>query len=178
MDKQAESESNQPVEVFPEENQPLLEKILKQKIEPAPARKAKRKVKSYPYSLIGLISTFDHAGYAVVNFSIEDKQYNVKANTTVELSLEQVGQQCLIVFNQGNIEHPIITGLIQQPTSIDDLMGEDKPIVIHSETGIILKCGSSRIELTEDGTINIQGMHINSQAYGPNRIKGGSVKIN
>ena len=174
MDKQAEFENKQAEERSSDNNQPLLDSLLKQKIQPTSESRTER----YAYSLIGLLSSLDDAGYPVVAFSIEDKQFNFKANTTVKLGLEHMGQPCLLVFNQGNLEEPIITGFIQQPTPIDSVMRDDKPIVIHSETGIVLKCGSSRIELTEDGTINIQGMHINNQAYGPNRIKGGSVKIN
>lgn len=174
MDKQTEIENDLTINVDSEDSKPLLNKIFNQKNASSPEKKSI----TYPNSLIGLISTFEPSGYAVVEFTINDKIYSFTANTTIELNLEHVGQQCLIVFNQGNIEHPIITGIIQPALSIDELMDDDKPVVIHSKTGILLKCGSSRIELTEDGTINIQGMHINSQAYGPHRIKGGSVKIN
>ena len=174
MDKQAEFENKQAEERSSDNNQPLLDSLLKQNIQPPSENRTKR----YAYSLIGLLSSLDDAGCPVVAFSMEGRQFNFKANTTVKLGLEHMGQPCLLVFNQGNLEEPIITGLIQQPTPIDTAVRDDRPIVIHSETGIVLKCGSSRIELTEDGTINIQGMHINNQAYGPNRIKGGSVKIN
>jgi len=174
MDKQTELESDLATDVISENSKPLLDKIFNQEIKSTPEKNSN----SYPNSLIGSISTFEPSGYAVVEFTIDDTIYTFEANTTVELNLDHIGGQCLIVFNQGNIEQPIITGIIQQPLSIEELMDEDKPVVIHSKTGILLKCGSSRIELTEDGTINIQGMHINSQAYGPHRIKGGSVKIN
>lgn len=175
MDKQAEFENKPAEERCSDNNQPLLDRLLKQKIQSPPESGS---TKHYAYSLIGLLSSLDDTGYPVVAFSIEGRQFNFNANTTVKLGPEHIGQQCLLVFNQGKLEEPIITGLIQQPTPIDSTARDDRPLVIHSETGIVLKCGSSRIELTEDGTINIQGMHINNQAYGPNRIKGGSVKIN
>lgn len=170
MNKLTESKIGQPVEVQTAENTSPLSELLNQKTQ----TNHEEQVENYPHNLIGKISTFDETGYPIVSFSLEGKQHTVVAKTVVKVEQEHIGQECLISFNQGSIEEPIITGVIQQPADID----EDKPVVIHSESGIILKCGSSRIELTEDGTINIQGMHINSQAYGPHRIKGGSVKIN
>lgn len=170
MNKQIESKNIQALEATPEEAQSPLAELLNQKTQAS----FEEQVESYPHNIIGKISTIDDTGYPVVSFTINSKEYSLTANTVVAIDVEKIGQDCLISFNQGNIEAPIITGVIQQPTNID----EDKPVVIHSESGIILKCGSSRIELTENGTINIQGMHINSQAYGPHRIKGGSVKIN
>lgn len=129
---------------------------------------------SYSHVLIGQLSAIDEEGYPVVDFTIDDIAHSVITISTVSIKPEDLGKDCLISFNEGDIDQPIITGLIQPPIVID----EDKPTVIHSDNGIILQCGSSIIELTEDGTINIQGMHINSQAYGPHHIKGGSVKIN
>ena len=170
MSKQPESKKGRALEASSEETSSPLAELLSQKAQSS----LNIQVESYPHNIVGEISKLDKTGYPIVIFSDGNKQYAIVAKTTVTIGQEQVGQECLISFNQGKLDEPIVTGLIQQPQETD----EDKPIVIHSESGIILKCGSSRIELTEDGTINIQGMHINSQAYGPHRIKGGSVKIN
>ena len=59
-----------------------------------------------------------------------------------------------------------------EPTAFIDLTVPDEGI---AELEVEVQ---DTIDIGEDGTINIQGMHINNQAYGPNRIKGGSVKIN
>lgn len=166
MDDQIEIEDNHELNDVLEQNKSLLDKLLNQKIKPD----------SSP--LLAKISTFDKDGYALVTFSLNQKNYNLKAKSIVKLKLEQIGQKCLLNFNQGKINEPIIIGLLQAPLSIEEQFNADAPVVIHSESGIVLQCGSSRIELTNEGTINIQGMHINSQAYGPHRIKGGSVKIN
>jgi len=170
MTKQPESNNTQTLSATSEEAQSPLADLLNQKTQAT----HEEQVENYPHNIIGKISTINEAGYPIVSFFINNKQYSATASTVVAIEIDKIGQECLISFNQGNIDAPVITGVIQQPATID----EDKPIVIHSESGIILKCGASRIELTEDGTINIQGMHINSQAYGPHRIKGGSVKIN
>lgn len=171
MSQHPKSESVQALKSTPKDTQSPLEELLSQE-----ARKASKSktVETYPHVLIGKIVSLDGNSFPVVSFIIENKQYTETANTIINIGLKQIGKNCLINFNQGNIKDPIITGLIQEPSPVD----EDKPKIIYSDTGIILQCGASRIELTEDGTINIQGMHINSQAYGPNRIKGSSVKIN
>lgn len=171
MDKQLEPTNNRTSESELEKNQSPLAELLDRKVQ----ERHDEQQNHTPHNVIGEISELDiSTGYPIVIFPIDNKQYSIIAKTTVAIQQDQVGQECLISFNQGKLDEPIITGVIQQPQEIDD----DKPVVIHSKSGIILKCGSSRIELTEDGTINIQGMHINSQAYGPHRIKGGSVKIN
>jgi len=178
MNKLSECENNPIAEDFTEKSQPILDDILAQKVESSFKKKMEQRNNCYPFALIGLISTIEPTAYATVSFTIENRHYNYTAISTVELKPKHIGKKCVIVFNQGNIEKPIVTGLLQQPKPVDSMTDENTPLIIHSESGIIIKCGSSRIELTEDGTINIQGMHINSQAYGPHRIKGGSVKIN
>ncbi len=178
MDEPITVECDHEMDEISELDQPFLDKLLNQKIDAVPDQNTVRYDKRYPHSLIGCITKFDQQGYAIIHFVIENKDYNLKAETTVALNSNAVGQKCVINFNQGNPDDPIITGLIQAPLSIETSLENETPLVIQSETGIVLTCGSSRIELSKEGTINIQGMHINSQAYGPNRIKGGSVKIN
>jgi len=178
MDIDMETDNEKTTEPFSEEENTLLDSLLGQVIKYGSEVHELKDIR-YPYTLTGQLVSFDADGYAIVNFTLEGCNYHCTANATIELSTSNIDQACLILFNQGDITQPIITGLIQTPSPFNnELVDEDKPLVIHSETGILLKCGSSRIELSNDGTINIQGMHINSQAYGPNRIKGGSVKIN
>lgn len=167
MSKQPENNNFDLQQIEENENNSSLDELLNQKTN-------KREEANTPHVVVGKLSAINEDGYPVVIFTINDSTHTVITVSTVTIKIEDVGRDCLVSFNEGDIDQPIITGLIQPPITFD----EDKPTVIHSDTGIILKCGASRIELTEDGTINIQGMHINSQAYGPHRIKGGSVKIN
>ena len=167
MSKQPEEINLELNKATTKETDNSLDELLSQKTK-------SRNATHYPHVLIGKLSAISEEGYPLVNFTIDETMHSVITISTVSITMEDVGRDCLINFNQGDVEQPIITGLTQPPISMD----ENQPTVIHSDNGIILQCGSSRIELTEDGTINIQGMHINSQAYGPHRIKGGSVKIN
>ena len=167
MSKQPDINNVELQQTIEREKNSSLDELLNQKT-------SKREEVNPPHVLIGKLSAINEDGYPVVIYTIDNTVHTVITISTATISKSDLGKDCLVSFNQGDINQPIITGLIQAPIEID----ENKPTVIHSDTGIILKCGSSRIELTEDGTINIQGMHINSQAYGPHRIKGGSVKIN
>jgi hypothetical protein len=133
-------------------------------------KKSKHTMMHYPYTLVGKIEEVYNNGLAKVSFVIETKSYSYEAISTQPLRETHVAKECVIAFNQGDISKPIITGMIQTQKS--------EPLVISSEEGIILECGDTRIELDVDGTLDLKALHINSQAYGPYRIKGGSVKIN
>ncbi len=133
-------------------------------------KKSKSRIIYYPYTLVGKIEEVYNNGLAKVSFIIEEKSYSYEAISTQPLREEYDTKECVITFNQGDIKKPIITGIIQTKKS--------EPLVISSEEGIILECGDTRIELDIHGTLDLKALHINSQAYGPYRIKGGSVKIN
>lgn len=136
------------------------------------------KPQRYAYNLIGKILDYQANNQATVSFSIDGHQYQYQACSTINLGNISHQQDCVLSFNQGYLDQPIIMGVIQTESYDKTEEQELAPLVLKSEQGISLQCGASRIELDENGTINIQGMHINSQAYGPHRIKGGSVKIN
>lgn len=131
---------------------------------------SKKELTHYPYSLTGVIIEVYNRGSAKIQFSIDDKVYSCEASSTQVLQDIDEDKECLITFNHGKIDAPIITGIIQTQKS--------EPLVISCEEGIILECGDTRIELDVEGTLDLKALHINSQAYGPYRIKGGSVKIN
>ena len=128
----------------------------------------------YPYPVIGTLVSCHSHHQATVRFNLDNQDYEYEAITTTPLKPSFDGESCLLSFNHGNLKQPIITGIIQSEATDPALA----PLELSSNVGIHLHCGASRIEMDENGTINIQGMHINSQAYGPHRIKGGSVKIN
>lgn len=162
------------VEDAPLKNDACLEKVLAQ----TQQREKDLTIKPirYAYNIIGQIIKYQAYNQALVRFSIDHQHYQYEAATTVELNYKHQDQTCVLSFNQGYLDQPIIVGIIQSEVSRQAKISE--PLVLKSEHSVSLQCGASRIELDENGTINIQGMHINSQAYGPYRIKGGSVKIN
>ena len=124
----------------------------------------------YAYSLTATIIAVTHRGVAVVEFCIEGNVYRHEASTIEALQDKHEGRECLITFNKGEIAKPVITGILQTQ--------EEEPLVLSCEEGIVLECGETRIVLDVEGTLDLKALHINSQAYGPYRIKGGSVKIN
>lgn len=130
----------------------------------------RKELTHYAYSITATIKDVSNRSSAKVEFSIEGIKYTYDAFTTQPLKETDKTKECLVIFNQGKVNKPIITGIIQTQ--------ESEPLVLSCEDGIILECGDTRIELDIDGTLDLKAQHINSQAYGPYRIKGGSVKIN
>ena len=124
---------------------------------------------NYPYNLVATIKeVFDRANAKVI-FTIDEVEYSYRAITTQPLHQEDKSNECLLSFNRGKLSQPIIIGIIQS----DD----NRPLILSCDDGVILECGDTTIEL-DGSTLNLQAPHINSQAYGPHRIKGASVKIN
>lgn len=150
-----------------ESNEPnrVLESVVKDT-----AKQARGVKKLCPYSITATLEEVHNKASAKLGFTIEGDSYVYDARSTVALHGRDEGRLCLVTFEQGDISKPIITGIIQRD--------EDEPLVLSSEDGIVLECGDTRIVLDVDGTLDLKAQHINSQAYGPYRIKGGSVKIN
>ncbi len=97
----------------------------------------------------------------------------VQARTQIKVTPQDIGRECTMAFIGGDISRPIVLGLVYKHDT-----GNPAPVIMQSDDAIVLQSGSSRIELHADGRIDIQALYINSQAYGPHRIKGASVKIN
>jgi len=153
-----------PSDTEQEENEVLdtITKLTDEQKSKEPAR--------YPYSLTATIIKVHNRASAQVQFTMEGEEYIYDAITTHPLQDNDKNRECIISFDQGKIHLPMITGIIQTP--------EDEPLVLSSPEGIVLECGDTRIVLDADGTLDLKALHINSQAYGPYRIKGASVKIN
>ena len=106
---------------------------------------------------------------------------------------ESIGREVLIIFENGDPEKPIITGIIE--SVIDEIVAmefepepkksepintivDGKKITLEAENEIILKCGKGSITIHKDGKIIVKGTNLLSRSSGVNRIKGGSVGIN
>lgn len=50
--------------------------------------------------------------------------------------------------------------------------------MIDAADELVLRCGQASITLRRNGRVLINGTHVETQAEGVNRIKGGSVQIN
>ncbi|MFV0548387.1 MAG: DUF6484 domain-containing protein [Limnobaculum xujianqingii] len=114
----------------------------------------------------------------------------VKALTICPVSLSEVGRTCVVQFIQGDIEQPIVMGLLvntlhEQKPSVTDVSTQgltieqqDQGIVIESKRDITLKCGESQIVMTADGMVQIRALYIDTHAQATHRLKGGSIQVN
>jgi hypothetical protein len=105
---------------------------------------------------------------------------------------EQRGREVLLVFDQGDLQRPIIIGLMENPLEdlvafqlsaeevkeVKDILIDGKQITIEAESEILLKCGKGSILIRKDGKIILKGTDLLSRSSGRQRIKGSSVSIN
>lgn len=127
----------------------------------------------------------------------------LSARTTVKVDVEQVrqavdnAQSVVLLFENGDVRLPIITGFVQQPMPHLELVAptlhirahemnpqetkvtvEGKRVVLEGQEEVSLKCGKASITLKADGRVVVRGAYVETYSKGVNRIKGGVVKIN
>lgn len=97
---------------------------------------------------------------------------------------EHRGQQCALLFENGDPRAPLILGLLQHPVlslqgDIDQaLHSADGELHLHARHAIELHCGEASFRMSADGRIELRGSTLVSHATGLNRIRGASVKLN
>ena len=157
--------------------------------------------------VIGVLEGLDEQGNVRVNFAENMSDTSLVAISTVAINQQQAGQQVALLFAEGNIEKPVIMGLIHNPLNqmienfeiipdresseqdsptentetektIEDVCVDGKHVMIEAEEEIIFKCGEASITLTKAGKILIRGKYLLNRSTGVNRIMGGSVQIN
>jgi hypothetical protein len=158
--------------------------------------------------VIGEIEGLSAGGGPLVNFPQNGGQQPVVAMSTVAINAEHKGRQVALLFSAGDLNRPLIIGLIHSP--LQDLIdsfevtpdhGEGVPrvadspalqqtdtrveadvdgkrVVIEGQDEVVLKCGEASITLTRAGKIIIRGRYLLNRSTGINRILGGSVQIN
>lgn len=158
--------------------------------------------------IIGTIDSIDHEGRVLVDFSENIGEKPIPAISTIAVTHQQCGHQVALLFANGNLNSPVVIGVIHNPlnemlenfelspeagadstenqeqliksTSLDkdDVLIDGKRLVIEGEQEIVLKCGESSITLTKSGKILIRGKYLLNRSTGVNRIMGGSVQVN
>lgn len=157
--------------------------------------------------VIGEIEGLSANGEALVNFPQNRSRQPIAAMSTVAISAEHEGRQVALLFTAGDLNQPLIIGLIHSPlqdlidrfeeaadTNDDAVSAPDtesaqsnsrieanadgKRVVIEGQDEVVLKCGEASITLTKAGKIIIRGKYLLNRATGVNRILGGSVQIN
>ncbi len=110
----------------------------------------------------------------------------IPAQHLCQLTPEDTGSQCAIMFSAGDSKQPVIMGLLQQTVIALDTRSDDAPVIeehaeaihIHAEKRLSFQCGNASIQMTADGRIELHGSTIVNHATGLNRIRGASVKLN
>ena len=121
--------------------------------------------------ITGTLIGFSAQGQAIVTYP-NSQSAELYALSNVKLTLDDINRPVTLIFDQGDASKPIILGVIQEPAL------SESPTVLNNDQGITLQCGDAYIELTPEGTVRIRGDYVENVAYGTNRLKGSSVKIN
>ncbi|TAK99439.1 MAG: hypothetical protein EPO09_01130 [Aquabacterium sp.] len=137
--------------------------------------------------LIGtLLALTDHGQTALVSFAGQPGHEAVRARTVVDLQGPHIGQAVVLMFEQGDVNRPIVMGLVcgqvgwplpDAPATVNvDVDGER--MVVAAKEQLVLRCGEASITLTKAGKVLIDGTYVLSRSSGVNRVKGGSVQLN
>ena len=109
------------------------------------------------------------------------------ARSTVPLRQAMIGREVLVVFDGGDVQAPVIVGVLEpqalreQPPAADPgvvVQADGQRHVITAEREIVLRCGDASITLTRAGRVIIKGRYILSRSTGYNKIKGAAIDIN
>jgi len=65
--------------------------------------------------IIGTLTGLDHQGKALVDFTGNIKEKAIKAISTASISLQHAGRKVALLFENNDLEKPIIVGLIHNP---------------------------------------------------------------
>ncbi|HEY0134807.1 MAG TPA: DUF6484 domain-containing protein [Nannocystis sp.] len=104
--------------------------------------------------------------------------------TTAQADAAVAGRtEAIVVFAEGDVERPIVLGLVQSEFSepvvpTNEARIDGKRVVLEGKEEVVLKCGEASLTLRANGKVVIRGAYVETRARGTNRIKGGSVQIN
>ncbi|RTM10349.1 MAG: hypothetical protein EKK31_02915 [Hyphomicrobiales bacterium] len=117
----------------------------------------------------------------LVVFPGNPEETALPARSLCELTVDMIGCEVALLFQEGDPRKPLIVGRVVQPTRVKEathVSRDGEHIKITGEKTIELRCGKSTIIMDEDGRITIRGTRIVSHASGSNRIRGGSIDLN
>jgi hypothetical protein len=117
------------------------------------------------------------------------------ARTTIKIGRQDIGKSVVVQFDQGDIRHPIVTGMLidnaenEAADDVQDIVAstmirplpaniDDEEITFEAKRKIKFQCGASSITLEANGNVDIRGNDLTSRASGQNRIRGSSVSLN
>ncbi len=141
-------------------------------------------------SLVGL----NELGQPLVRHALDPQGRVRVAQTVMRLASEQIGSGVVLAFESGELEKPIVLGILVRP---EESRGLESPMprqAEHRSTGpetsdgdrlvltagkeLVLSCGKASLTLTRAGKVLLRGTYVSSHSSGVQRIRGGSVQIN
>jgi len=138
----------------------------------------------FPGAVIGQLVGLSESGAPLVHFSKMPAGSAIPAASTSPVTLQDIGRDAVLLFEQGDPLKPILVGLVRQPAapqteaSSVEVRLDGEQLMLNARQEIVLRCGKASITLTRAGKVLIRGAYLLSRSSGANRIKGGSVQIN
>jgi len=110
----------------------------------------------------------------------------VRARSVVDLHGPHIGQQVVLMFENGDRARPIVMGVLRPAAGwpLDHAPGQvemdadGERMIVSAKQELVMRCGRASITLSRSGRVVIRGTHVISRASGANRIKGGAVLLN
>ena len=155
--------------------------------------------------IIGSIRKVDPSG-VYVDFPHNPEEHDLLALSTLAIEATHIGREVALLFNGGDLRHPVIMGMIHsamldsfsapeisQPepsqseasgtiakneTDEIEVLADGKKCHITANEELKLQCGKASITMTKDGKIFLRGTYLSSRSSGTNRVLGGSVLLN
>ena len=133
-----------------------------------------------------LIGIMDDGRIPLVIFPGQPGTAALHARSVVDLQGHHIGRPVVLMFENGEVERPIILGVIRQqegwplaeaPAQVQVDSGGER-LIVSAKEQVVLRCGKASITLSKAGKVLIQGSYVSSRSTGVNRIKGGSVQLN
>lgn len=136
--------------------------------------------------LVGVLMALGDGDMPWVAFSGNPENAPCAAQSVVRLSQADVGRRVALLFEGGNRRRPIVLGCML-PTDVAPTGAPMKGSVwvddqaeqtIIAEHRLVLRCGEASITLQSDGTVQIQGRNVLTEASATNRLRGASIHLN
>lgn len=132
--------------------------------------------------VIGTFIGRDKSGEPIISVPDGGESRTVVARAATMLEASDFGTDVVVMFNRGDLDHPIILGRLLRPypAAAEDVAVtlDGERLELSAEREIVLRCGKASVTLTRTGKIILRGTYILSRSSGPNKIKGGSIQLN
>lgn len=140
--------------------------------------------------IVGRFVAATDSGEPLVDFPGNSGGQLRQARSTVTLTRSELGQAVVLMFEQGDIQRPIILGVLvgapastivnttENSSDFYKVRADQERLVLTADREVVLQCGQASITLTSAGKVLLRGAYVSSRSSGVNRVKGASVQIN